>query len=140
MTGRRAPLRRGSELLAAPALVSCPYSPECVEVEFCEIGLSLLLLGVCGLLFLDYLQALDHLEGEAHYAAVLALVLEVDRLLVVVDEDLRHKPVAVVEPLCPLRDVFVLYLFGLLAHPRVLLSSMVFLYPEEALCIPQEGA
>src|SRR5215211_5129306 len=48
----------------------------------------------------DYLQTLDHLEGEAHYAAVLALVLEVDGFVVVVDEDLRHKPVAVVEPLC----------------------------------------
>jgi hypothetical protein len=33
----------------------------------------------------DDLQALDHLEGEAYYAAVLALMLEVDGLLVVVD-------------------------------------------------------
>jgi hypothetical protein len=37
-------------------------------------------------LFLDYLQALDHLEGEAHYAAILAPALEVDGLLVVVCE------------------------------------------------------
>jgi hypothetical protein len=49
---------------------------------------SLLLLGVCSLFFLGYLQAFDLLEGEAHYAAVLALVLEVDGLLVIVDEDL----------------------------------------------------
>jgi hypothetical protein len=67
-------------------------------------------------------------------------VLEVDGLVVVVDEDLRHKPAAVVEALRPLRDGLVLYPAGLLAHPRVLLSSIVFLYPEEALCIPQEGA
>jgi len=36
-------------------------------------------------------------------------------------------------------DVFVLYLLGLLAHRRVLLPSLVFLYPEEAPCIPQKG-
>src|SRR5215208_1583970 len=100
-----------------------------------------LLRGVCGgLLFFHYLQAFDLLEGEAHYAAVLALVLKVDRLLVVVDHDLRRNPAAVVEPLCPLRDVFVLYPLGLLAHPRLLLSLLVFLYPEEAPYIPQEGA
>ena len=74
------------------------------------------------LLFLDDLQSLDHLEGEAHDAAVLTLVLEVDGLLVIVDEDLRHKPAVVVEPLCPLGDVFVLYLLGLFAHPHDLLS------------------
>jgi hypothetical protein len=34
----------------------------------------------------DYLQALDHLEAEAHHAALLALVLKVDGLVVVVDE------------------------------------------------------
>jgi hypothetical protein len=55
-----------------------------------------------------------------------------------VDEDLRHKPAVVVEPLCPLWDIFVLYLLGLLAHPRMLLPSIEFLYPEEAFCIPQE--
>src|SRR5215204_6599224 len=77
-----------------------------------------LLRRVCGLLFfLYYLQTFDLLEGEAHDAAVLALVLKVDCLLVVVDEDLRGHPAAVVEPLRPLRDVFVLYLLGLLAHP-----------------------
>src|SRR5215212_2523945 len=77
-----------------------------------------LLRRVCGLLFFLYsLQTFDLLEGEAHDAAVLALVLEVDCLLVVVDEDLRRHPAAVVEPLRPLRDVFVLYLLGLLAHP-----------------------
>src|SRR5215208_6689669 len=111
---------------------------------FSEVSL-VLLRRVCGFLFfLYYLKALDHLEGEAHDAALLALVLEVDGLLVVVDEDLRHNPAAVVEPLCPLRDVFVHYLLGLLAHPRfahprLLLASLVFVYPEEALCIPQRG-
>jgi hypothetical protein len=59
---------------------------------FCEVGLSLLL-GACGLFFLYYLQTLDHLEGETHYAAVLTLVLEVDCLVVVVDEDLRLVPI-----------------------------------------------
>ena len=84
---------------------------------------SLLLLRVCGgLIFLYYLQALDLLEGEAHYAALLTLVLEVDGLVIVLDEDLRHKPAVVVEPLCPLWDIFVLYLLGLLAHPHALLS------------------
>src|ERR687897_2271157 len=89
------------------------------------------------LFILDDLQAFDLLEGEAHYAAVLALVLEVDGLIVMVDEDLRRNPAAVVEPLCPLGDVFVLYPLGLLAHPRLLLPSLVFLYPEEALYILQ---
>src|SRR5829696_2562458 len=101
----------------------------------------MLLMRVCGFLFfLDYLQSFDHLEGEAHDATVLALVLEVDGLLVVVDEDLRRNPAAVVEPLCPLGDVFVLYPLGLLAHRRLLLPSLVFLYPEEAPYIPQKGA
>src|SRR5215204_3184152 len=89
---------------------------------FSGVGLALLRrVFVLSSLF-DYLQALDHLEGEAYYAAVLALVLEVDGLVVVVDEDLRHKPAAVVEPLGPLRDLFVLYLSGLLAHGHDLLS------------------
>src|SRR5215208_1021666 len=92
---------------------------------FSGVGLALLRrVFVLSFLF-DYLQALKHLEGEAYYAAVLALVLEVDCLLVVVDEDLRHKPAAVVEPLCPLWDIFVLYLFRLLAHLRLLLFSIV---------------
>ena len=80
------------------------------------------------LFFLDYLQTFYLLEGEAHYATVLAFVLEVDRFVVVVDEDLRGHPAGVVEPLCPLRDVLVLYLLGLLI--RLLLPSLVFLYPE----------
>jgi hypothetical protein len=73
--------------------------------------------------FFDDLQALDHLEAEAYYAAVLALVLEIDCLLVIVDKDLLHKPAGVVEALSPLRDIFVLYLFRLLAHPCLLLPS-----------------
>src|SRR5215208_7718390 len=85
--------------------------------EFSDVRL-VLLRRVCGLLFfLDYLQAFDLLEGEAHDAAVFPLVLEVDCLVVVVDHDLRRHPAAVVEPLCPLGDVFVLYPLGLLAHP-----------------------
>src|ERR671917_1163886 len=85
-------------------------------------GSSLLLLGVCGLFFLDYLKALDLLEGEAHYATLLALVLEVDGLLVVVDEDLLDKPAVVVDPLRPLWDGLVLHPASLLAHPYDLLS------------------
>jgi hypothetical protein len=37
--------------------------------------------------------------------SLLALVLDVDSLLVIVDEDLRHKPAVVVESLRPLRDI-----------------------------------
>src|SRR5215207_2654218 len=98
------------------------YSPKCLEGVFCKVELSLLL-GVCGLFFLDDLQSLDHLEGEAHDAAVLALVLEVDCLVIVVNENLRHEPAAVVESLRPLWDIFVLHLLGLFAHPRLLLPS-----------------
>src|SRR5215204_7458426 len=100
-----------------------PFTPEptlcelCLIREFSDVRL-VLLRRVCGLLFFLYsLQTFDLLEGEAHYAAVLALVLKVDCLVVVVDHDLRRNPAAVVEPLCPLRDVFVLYPLGLLAHP-----------------------
>src|SRR5687768_1737591 len=76
--------------------------------EFSGVRL-VLLMRVCGFLFvLDDLQALDHLEGEAHYAALLALVLEVDGLVIVVDEDLLDEPAVVVEALRPLRDIFVL--------------------------------
>jgi hypothetical protein len=111
----------------------------CLIREFLEVRI-VLLRRVCGLLFfLYFLEAFDLLEGEAHDAAVLALVLEVDGLLVVVDEDLRHEPATVVEPLRPLRDVFVLYPLGLLAHPRLLLPSTGFYYPKEAQCIPQVG-
>src|SRR5215213_2819680 len=112
----------------------------CLIREFSDVRL-VLLRRVCGLLFfLYYLQTFDLLEGEAHYAAVLALVLKVDGLLVVVDHNLRGHPAAVVEPLCPLGDIFVHYPLGLLAHPRLLLSSLVFHYPEEALYIPQRGS
>jgi hypothetical protein len=83
--------------------------------------LGSLLLRVCRLFFLHDLQALDHLEGEAHYAALLALVLEIDGLLIVVDEDLRRKPAVVVEALSPLWDGLVLHPASLLHHPSVLL-------------------
>src|SRR5215204_3937279 len=112
-----------------------PFTPEptlcelCLSREFSDVRL-LLLRRVCGLLFfLYYLQAFELLEGEAHDAAVLALVLEVEGLLVVVDEHLRRHPAAVVEPLRPLGDVFVHYLLSLLAHARLLLSSLVFSLP-----------
>src|SRR5215216_495266 len=75
-------------------------------------------------LFLHDLKALDHLEGVAHYAALLALVLEVDGLVVVVDKDLRHNPAVVVETLRPLWDGPVAYLAGLLAHVRGLLFPL----------------
>src|SRR5918994_5876105 len=68
------------------------------------------------LLLFHHLQALDHLEGEAHYAALLALVLDVDGLIVVVDEYLGEHPAVVVEPLSPLWYGPVAYLAGLLAH------------------------
>jgi hypothetical protein len=77
-------------------------------------ALSLLLGVYGGLFFLCYLQALDHLECEAHYATLLALVLDVDCLLVEVEEDLRHKLAVVVEALSPLWEIFILYLLGLL--------------------------
>src|ERR687889_2665115 len=99
--------------------------------------LGSLLLGVCGLFFLHYLQAFDHLEGEAHYAALLPPVLEVDGLVIIVDEDLRHKPAVVVEPLCPLWDGLVLHPASLLRHPSILLPSIIYLYPESVPGITQ---
>src|SRR5215216_8111025 len=75
---------------------------------------SLLRLGVCGLFFLDDLQALDHVKVEAHYAAILAPVLDVDGLIVMVDENLRENPAVVIESLSPLWDSFALYLALLL--------------------------
>jgi hypothetical protein len=79
-----------------------------------------LLMGIWGFpFFLDGLQALDHLEGEAHYAALLTLVLEVDGLVVVVDEHLGEKPTVVVESLGPPRDILVLHPSGLLAHEAI---------------------
>src|SRR5215216_6806734 len=105
-----------------------PYANYALS-QFLEVGLVLLRRGCCFLFFLYYLQAFELLEGEAHYAAVLALVLEVECLLVVVDHDLRGHPAAVVEPLGPLGDVFVHYLLSLLAHARLLLSSLVFSLP-----------
>src|SRR5215208_3392146 len=54
----------------------------CLIREFLEVRLELLRRVCCFLFFLYYLQTFDLLECEAHYAAVLALVLEVDCLLV----------------------------------------------------------
>src|SRR5829696_2189475 len=114
--------KKGRGSLSSLGPPSCPYSPKCLEGEFSEVGLSLLL-RACRLFFLDYLQALDHFECKAHYAALLALVLEVDGLVIVVDEDLLHKSAAIVPALRPLWDGLVLHLLGLLAHRCVLLCS-----------------
>src|SRR5215218_6358944 len=96
--------------------------------------LGSLRLRVFGLFFFHYPQALDHLEAEAHYAALLALVLDVDGLVVVVDEYLGEDPLVVVEPVGPLGDGLVLYLACLLSHHHLhlLLSSLTFFYNEEA--------
>ena len=59
--------------------------------------------------FLHYLQTFDHLEGEAHYAAILAPALELYGLIVVVDESFGEEPLVVVEPLGPLGDGLVLW-------------------------------
>jgi hypothetical protein len=60
-------------------------------------------------------------------------VLEVDGLLIMVDEDLLNEPAVVVEALSLLWD-------GLVLHPTsLLLPSMIFLYPDEAPCIPRKG-
>src|ERR687890_2688822 len=126
---------RGADSLGAP---SYPYSPECVEGVFSEVGLSLLL-RVCGLLFLHDLKPLDHLEGEAHYATLLTLVLNVDGLVVVVDEYLVEDPLVVVEALGPLRDGLVLYIARLLGHRRLLLPSIVCSTPKR-LNVSHRGA
>src|SRR5215218_8443922 len=68
-------------------------------------------------LFFYYLgQGFEHLEREAHYAAVLASTLEVESLIVVVGEHLVKESLVVVEALGPLWDGFVLYLACLLTH------------------------
>src|SRR5215203_3761675 len=107
----------------AQAMRTMPYQ------SFSDVGLVLLRRVCCFLFFLYYLQTFDLLECEAHYAAVLALVLEVDGLLVVVDHDLRGNPAAVVEPVGRLGDVFVHYLLSLRAHARLHRSSIVFVLP-----------
>ena len=101
----------------------------------------MLLRRVCGFLFfLDSLKTFDHLEGEAHYAVLLAFVLDVDGLVVVVDKYLGEVPLVVVEPLGPLGDGLVLYLAGLLTSSVALSPSVANVsYPEEALFIPQRA-
>src|SRR5215216_3217177 len=84
----------------------------------------------------DYLQALDHLEGKAHHAVLLAQVLDVDGLLVVVDEHLVEVPTVVVETLCPLGHGLVPYLARLLAHLRFLLIPLTLCYPRRQSLIP----
>ena len=96
--------------------------------------------------FLDYLQTFDHLEGEAHYAALLASVPEVDGLVIVVDEDLLDGPAVVVEPLCPLWDIRPCALCGIFLFFTFLACSLIrttsfpcniAVYPEEAQCNPR---
>jgi hypothetical protein len=77
------------------------------------------------LLLFHHLQAFEMIEGEAHHAALLALVLEVDGLVVVVDEYLVEEPAVVVEPLGLFGHGLVPYLARLLApHVRGLHSPL----------------
>src|SRR5215216_485438 len=117
----------------AQAMRTMPYQ------SFSDVGL-VLLRRVCCFPFFYYLQTFDLLEGEAHYAAVLALVLEVDGLLVVVDHDLRGHPATVVEPLCPLGDILVRYLLGLLAHPFAPSLANVSLPRRSSIYSPEGGS
>src|SRR5215216_4524962 len=89
---------------------------------------SLAIRRVFVLLFFFYyrLQGFEHLEGEAHYAVVLAPNLEVDGTVVVVDERFGEEPLVVVKPLSPLWDGRALNLARLLSrshlmHLRILL-------------------
>src|ERR671921_3017037 len=111
---RSAPPNEGALTEQSRPFKTHPHSAECVEGGFCEVVGFSLLLRVCG--FFNYLQALDRLEGEAHHAALLAPVLDVDGLVVVVDEYLGEHPAVVVEALSPLWDGLVAYLARLLAH------------------------
>src|SRR5215218_8324485 len=93
---------------------------------------SLAIRRVFVLLFFFYyrLQGFEHLEGETHYAVVLAPNLEVDGTIVVVDERFGEEPLVVVKPLSPLWDGFVLYLACLLTH-------LAYAPPlSSALCMP----
>src|SRR5918992_1962951 len=69
------------------------------------------------LFLLYYLaQGFEHLEREAHYAAVLTPTLEVESFIVVVGELLGEEPLVVVKALGLLWDSFVVYLARLLTH------------------------
>src|SRR5215207_7255883 len=72
----------------------------------------------------DDLQAIEHLEGEAHNAVILAQVLEVDGVVVVVDEHLVEHPAIVVKTLSPLGHGLMPYLARLLGHRRGLLIPL----------------
>ena len=81
----------------------------------------------------DDLQSLEHIEAKAHYAALLASVLDVDGLVVMVDENLRHNPAVVVEALSPLWNI----LFAFWACSLIRTTSFpcdIAFYPEEAQC------
>src|SRR3712207_350334 len=97
------------------------------------LGLSVMLPQRLWALFLNLLrcpfEGLEHLEGEAHHAAVLAPALEVEGLLVVVEEHLREEPLVVVEALGPLRDGIVLDLACLLTHLAYSLPLLLLLRP-----------
>src|SRR5215217_7243574 len=84
------------------------------------------------LFLFDDLKALDHLEGEAHHAVILAQVLHVDGLLVVVDEHLVEVPAVVVEALSPLGHGLVSYLARLVGHLRGLLIPLTLYLPKES--------
>ena len=85
---------------------------------------------------IPYQETFDHLEAEADHATVSALVLEVDRLLVVVDEHLGVESLIVIEPLGPLGDGLVLYLARLLSRHRRLLLPCGSLQRRHQLCYP----
>lgn len=86
------------------------------------------------------LQALEHLEGEAHPAVIFAQVLEVDGLIVVVDEHLVEHPAFVVEALGLLGHGLVPYLARLLSHRRGLLIPLaVYCYPRRQSLVHQSA-
>lgn len=96
-------------------------------------SLALLLLFV-----FHYLQAFDHFEREAHHASFLALMLEIDGIIVVVDEHLGEEAASVVEPLGPLRDGIVLNPACLVAHLYMLLSTRSAGYSKDATLFQRE--
>src|SRR5215213_9503211 len=115
------------------ASINSRLLPRRPQLRISRLRSSFTLVGRVPVFFLDYLQAFDLLEGEAHYAALLALVLEVQRFIVVVDEHLGEDSLVVIESLSPLWDSLALYLALLLtAHlPRYLthlLARLTHLY------------
>jgi hypothetical protein len=61
------------------------------------------------LFFYHLLECLQHFVREAHYAAVLALHLKVESLIVVIEKRFGEESFVVEEPLCPLGDGLVFW-------------------------------